>query len=223
MTLSRDPHGQPSNVLLNCAGRTERDLAELLGIAKGMLSDGVVNDEEARYLRAWGTNHPEALERWPINLIFSRLHQHFTDGRIDEAERLELHELLGSLIGGTASLLLGYEGATTLPLDDPRPLVSWGPEVVYVFTGRFAYGTRKDCEHEATERGSTCAPTVTRRTSFLVIGTFGSRDWQHTSFGAKIRRAVKLRDSGVALRIIGEDHWANALSLTPLESEKPPF
>jgi hypothetical protein len=219
MTPSRDAYGQPDTVELARAARTERDLAELLGIAKGMLSDGVVNDDEAHYMRDWGTTHPEALDRWPINLIFSRVHQHFEDGRIDDTERLELLELLQGLVRGTASVLLGSEGATTLPLDDPRPLVCWGPDVLYVFTGRFAYGTLKDCEHEAAERGSPSARTVSRRTSFLVIGTFGSRDWQHTAFGAKIRRAVKLRDSGAAIRIIGEDHWAQAVRTI----EEPPF
>lgn len=212
-----DPHGQPYNALFNRARRTERDLSEMLGLAKGMLSDGVVVEAEARYLHEWGVNHPDALDRWPNSLIFARLQQAFADGTIDDDERLALHDLLASLVGGTASLLLGYEGATTLPLDSPAPLVCWGPDDVYVFTGRFAYGTRADCEREATSRGSTCEKNVTRRTSFLVIGTFGSEDWKHSSFGAKIQKAIKLRESGFAIRIIGEDHWAKAL--TPPEHQ----
>jgi len=95
-------------------------------------------------------------------------------------------------MGGTASLVLGYEGASTLPLDTPPPLICWGPDEVYVFTGRFAYDTRKDCEREVTERGGTCEPNITRRTSFLVIGTFGSRDWVQSSYGRKIQRAAEL-------------------------------
>ncbi len=149
------------------------------------------------------------------------LQQYFADGRIDDQERAELHDLLARLVGGTIAITLGYEAATTLPLDTPAPLICWGPDDVYVFTGRFAYGTRAHCEQEATERGSTCDVNVTRRTSFLVIGTFGSRDWQHSSFGSKIRHAVKLRESGFALRIVGEDHWANALA--PLTVEESPF
>jgi hypothetical protein len=178
-----------------------------------MLSDGVVSDEEASYLHSWGRNHPDALEQWPLNLIFSRLNQHFSDGRIDDDERAELQELLSSLVGGTSAILLGYEGATTLPLDQPPPLMCYGADEVYVFTGRFAYGTRRDCEREVRERGSSCDDNVTRITSFLVVGTFGSRDWAHTSYGRKIQRAVDLRSSGFAIRIVGEDHWATALSL----------
>lgn len=207
-----DPHGQPYNVAFNRARRTERDLSEMLGLAKGMLADGVVNTDEARYLHAWGANHPDALEQWPVNLIFTRLHQFFADGHIDEPERLALHELLASLVGGTASLLLGYEGATTLPLDDPAPTIAW-PGEVYVFTGRFAYGTRADCQREVSQRGGLCEANVTKRTSFLVVGTFGSEDWKHSSFGNKIRRAVELRAAGgCRIRIVGEDHWANALT-----------
>lgn len=207
-----DPHGQPYELSFNRARRTERDLSEMLGLAKGMLADGVVNDAEAEFLQRWGANHPDAVEKWPLNLIFSRLHQYFADGLIDDVEREHLKELLAALVGGTASLLLGYEGATELPLDSPPPLICWGPDDVYVFTGRFAYGTRADCEREMTERRSTCESNVTRRTSFLVIGTFGNRDWRHSSFGAKILRAVELRESGFPIRIVGEDHWANALS-----------
>jgi hypothetical protein len=208
----RDPHGQPYNVLFNRAGRTERDLSEMLGLAKGMLADGVFNEDEAGYLHDWARNHPDALERWPVNVIFGRLQHAFADGTIDAAERRGLHDLLAELVGGTAAVLLGYEGATTLPLDSPAPEVRWGPDCVYVFTGRFAYGTRADCEREVTTRGSACEKNITRRTSFLVIGTFGSEDWKHSSFGLKIQKAVKLRESGGAIRIIGEDHWANALS-----------
>lgn len=207
-----DPHGQPYNVQFNRARRTERDLSEMLGLAKGMLADGTVNADEASYLREWGERHPEALGRWPLSLIFTRLQQFFADGRIDDSERADLQNLLAHLIGGTASIILGYEAATTLPLDDPPPLICWGPDDVYVFTGRFAYGTRKDCEREATSRRSTVERNVTRRTSFLVVGTFGSEDWAHSSYGRKIQHAVRLRENGFAIRIVGEDHWASSLS-----------
>jgi len=206
-----DPHGQPFNVVFNARRRTERDLSEMLGLAKGMLADGVINTEEARYLHDWGANHPDALVQWPLSLIFSRLQQFVADGRIDDDERLELKEILASLVGGTASLMLGYEAATTLPLDNPPPLVLFDQEV-YVFTGRFAYGPRRTCEMEAITRGAAVAEDVTQNTTFLVIGSFGNQDWAQSNYGRKIQKAVKLRDSGFALRIVGEDHWMNAVA-----------
>lgn len=186
----------------------------MIGIAKGMLADGVINEEEATYLRAWAGSHPDALQHWPVNVIFARLQQYFVDGPIDAVGRRALQSLLADLVGGTASILLGYDGATTLPLDDPAPTIGWGPNNVFVFTGRFAYGTRPDCAHEATARGSACESNVTQRTTFLVIGTFGSEDWKHSAYGLKVQKAVKLRAEGFPIRIVGEDHWANALALT---------
>lgn len=217
-----DPHGQPYNVLFNRAGRTERDLSELLGLAKGMLSDGVITADEATYLQSWCHNHADAVDHWPANQIGARLLRAFADGQIDDAERADLRDLLAALVGGTASMVLGYEAASTLPLDDPAPVCCW-PAQVYVFTGRFAYGTRATCEREVISRGGTCEKTITRRTTFVVVGTFGSRDWKHSNYGGKIQKAVTLRDKGGALRIIGEDHWARALALTPEEEEEPPF
>jgi hypothetical protein len=48
-------------------------------------------------------------------------------------------------------------------------------------------------------------------TNYVVIGTFGSRDWVHTSFGRKIEKAVDYRTKGYPLAIITEDHWAAQL------------
>src|SRR5688572_26052707 len=209
-----DEHGQPPSAL-NWRLRAERDVSELLGMAKGMLADGIVNDQEAQFLLRWAREHEEASTKWPVSLILSRLSHMFTDGRIDDEERAELRELLSSLVGGTESILLGFDASTKLPLDEPPPLVCWHEEV-YVFTGRFAFGTRRHCEAEVVARRGRCDENVTRQTTFLVLGTFGSTDWRHTSYGRKIERAVELRGSGFPIRIVGEDHWTKAIA--PLES-----
>jgi hypothetical protein len=185
----------------------------MLGIAKGLLADGIVVEEEGRVLHEWGANHPDALSVWPANLIFSRVQQFFADGRIDAADREELKGILTALVGGTLTIQLGHEGASTLPLDSPPPAICWH-DAVFVFTGKFAYGTRAHCEREVLQRGGIVEPRINCRTSFLVIGTFSSEDWKHTSYGRKIEQAVALRDSGLPLRIVGEDHWANSMSPT---------
>jgi hypothetical protein len=113
-------------------------------------------------------------------------------------------------VGGEITVVLGYDGATALPLDTLAPLVSWAQEV-YAFTGRFAYGARSVLVQEVMDRGGWVEDDVSQRTTFLVIGSFGSRDWRQTAYGRKIQQAVKLRDTGFALRIVGEDHWAKAL------------
>jgi NAD-dependent DNA ligase len=187
-------------------------LCELLGLARGLLADGVVTDTEAMLLRDWVARHQDALEHWAVKTVHHRLTTHFEDGVIDDAERADLKQLLDQLVGGELSAVCNTDGATTLPLNQPPPIIVWSG-MTYVFTGKFAWGTRQDCEREVERRGGACDKNITKRTSFLVIGTFGSTDWVHTAFGRKIEKAVSYRDAGVLLRIVGEDHWASALEI----------
>jgi hypothetical protein len=71
MTL--DPHGQPYNIRFNRARRAERDLSEFLGLAKGLLGDGVISREEAALVSNWVVSHAAAAEQWPINHLVRRL------------------------------------------------------------------------------------------------------------------------------------------------------
>ena len=86
----------------------------------------------------------------------------------------------------------------------------WGGRI-FVFTGQMAFGPRQDCQRHVELFGGLCEASVTRRTNYLVIGTFASRDWAHTSFGRKIEKAVGLRDRGQPLAIVAEHHWAAQL------------
>jgi NAD-dependent DNA ligase len=208
--MGLDAHGQPFNVRFNRARRAERDLSEMLGLAKGLLADGIVTDDEAALLANWAAKHPDATEQWPVSILKARLDRVFEDGKVDEDERRDLSELLASIVGGTAGIMVGEDAATVLPLDDPTPDLTWTGSV-FVFTGKFAFGPRADCERQVIKLGAACERTITHRTRYLVIGTFGSRDWVHTSFGRKIEKAVQYRDDGHSLAIIAEDHWASSL------------
>ncbi|MGE0705496.1 MAG: DUF4236 domain-containing protein [Vicinamibacterales bacterium] len=215
-----DAHGQPLNRGYNVARRRARDVSEMLGLVKGMLADGAVTVEEVRFIREWFLNHPDALVTWPHRVIHERLEHIFSDGQVDDTERADLAALLSSLVGGSESILLGYDGASQLPLDVPPPMLTWHDQV-YVFTGRFAYGTRKQCEREVTQRKGTVDDNVTKKTTVLVIGTFGNEDWIHSSYGRKIQKAVELRDAGAPIHIVGEDHWVNELEPSATTSVIP--
>jgi NAD-dependent DNA ligase len=208
--MGLDPHGQPFNIRFNRARRAERDLCEILGMAKGMLGDGVVNESEALQLREWLKGHPDALEQWPVNRIVDRVERVFADGRVDDGEREDLRELLEALVGGRAGMVCGEDASTELPLDQPPPQLWWRGSI-FVFTGKFAFGTRADCERQIVTLGGLPERTITRRTRYLIIGTFGSRDWVHTSFGRKIEKAVEYRENGLPLAIVAEEYWAASL------------
>src|SRR5690349_5267316 len=142
---SSDPHGQPFNLRFNRARRAERDLSEMLGLVKGVLCDGVVTDAEALLLRSWTSQHPDATEQWPVNVLKARLDAIFADKKVDDVERQDLKDLLDSIVGGTAGIIAGKDAATELPVDRPPPDFVW-MDSVFVFTGKFAFGPRNACE-----------------------------------------------------------------------------
>jgi hypothetical protein len=129
MTSNLDPHGQPFNLHFNRARRAERDLSEMLGLAKGLLADGVVSETEAQLLRDWASGHSDAVEQWPVSVLKERLDRIFSDGCVSEVERKDLSALLSAIVGGTAGVVCGEDAATELPVDRPPPELVWRDSV----------------------------------------------------------------------------------------------
>jgi hypothetical protein len=197
---------------LNATRRAERDVSEVIGLLKGFLIDDVITDQEVQFLSNWGDTHADALGRWPLSVLFERIRAATADDVISGEERAQLRAVFLSIVGGTVTVHLGGQGASDLPLDVPPPPIAW-PDSVFVFTGQFAYGTRAGCSAEVRSRGGRVELNVTKRTSYLVVGSFGRRDWVQSSYGRKIERAIELRQDGSRIHIVGEDHWANSLTL----------
>ena len=209
--MKLDDHGQPYEDRFNRARRAERQISELLGICKGFLADGELSNAEIAMLDRWTERHPDGGGDWIVKQVSRRVRAALEDGFVSDEERAELTELLHSFVGGTAELILGEDPRSTgLPLDHPPPILQWESSV-YVFTGKFAFGTRKDCERVSQSLGALIESSVTQRTNYLVIGTFGSRDWVHTNYGRKIQKAANYREKGIPLAIVCEDYWRKDL------------
>lgn len=205
-----DDHGQPRNRRFGAARRADSEVQELLGLAKGIIADGVVTDEEANALRKWMRANAYAADVWPLTVLSDRLGRIFADGRVDDEERAELFELLCAATGEKPSASTEMNRATRLPLNEPQPELRFTGSF-YVFTGKFAYGTRAACQQVVQARGGECERDVTQRTNVLVIGILGSEQWMHSTHGRKIEKAVHYRANGLPLAIVSEEHWASQL------------
>ena len=171
-----------------------------------MFLDGVVTDEEAAGLYRWVKAHPDVVDGWPGNVLYRRLADIFDDGVVTDSERLDLAETLEGIAGGEIGYL-GEETPAVIPLNEPPPSLRLD-RGLFVFSGRFAFGPRKECQRATVDLGGLTAPRITMKTDYLVIGTFVSRDWIHSSFGRKIEKAVQYRKKRGRPAIISEDHWA---------------
>ena len=188
--------------------RIERAFAEMMGVARGIIADGVVSSDEATRLARWTRENPEIATRWPANMLARRLESIVRDGRVDARERSHLEAVLGQLAENPG--WMGFSLATDLPVDRPEPAVVFESKT-FVFAGEMAYGPRRACEREVVELGGTCDPTVTRRTDYLVLGGLSASEWAQEGFGTQVNEVVQLRARGAHIAIISEEHWANAL------------
>lgn len=186
-----DDNGQPVNPMLAWSRVADRQVDEIIGLCKGVLADGHVNQNEAGFLLNWLETNQHAADKWPAKVIYPRIRAMLADGVLDDDEEQELITLLMGVTGSPKINVTGTGASTTLPFDDPAP--------------------RREVEEAILGRGGKCKKTPCKNTAFLVVGEVGSRDWIHSTFGRKIEKAVELRDGGAGIAIIPEERFFDYL------------
>jgi NAD-dependent DNA ligase len=188
----------------------DRLVDELIGICRGVIADGIVDEQEAIFIGQWIEAHRDIADRWPVNILYARLTEMLKDGVLSANEQMDLLETLREITGETG-VFVEADRSTTLPLDRPEPAVTFEGKT-FCLTGRFAFGSNLECEETIVELGGIVDSTLGKDTDYLVIGELCSPDWAHTTFGRMIERAVNLREQGQAIAIVSEEHWVNSLT-----------
>ena len=98
------------------------------------------------------------------------------------------------------------------PYDDPEPEVVIKGKT-FLFTGQFAFGSRKECQKAVALRGgiATDQKQPSLMVDYLVIGSEGSKAWSKGTYGNKIEAAILARRQHGKPSIISEQHWVAAL------------
>ena len=189
----------------------DRLIDELIGICRGVIADGIIDESEAIFLGQWIENHREVADRWPANIVYARVTEMLRDGVLDRSEQAELLTTLRELTGDV-SPLQEPNRSTALPLTKPEPEVEFKGRN-FCLTGKFVFGSLVDCENTIAEIGGSVSSQPTQETDYLVIGELCSPDWIHTTFGRSIERAVALESQGTPIKIISERQWVAAMAL----------
>ncbi|EKS38747.1 BRCT domain-containing protein [Afipia clevelandensis] len=188
---------------------TSRQVDELIGLARGLIADGVINHSEVEFLQNWLAANTVVSSQPVIRLLYKRVSSILADGVVDEDEKRDLLDTLNEI--SDRDIGLGEPlRATTLPLCSPAPtpLVFAGQH--YCFTGTFNFGQRKECEAVVVGKGGS-AGSLTKKTNVLVIGIYATESWKHSAFGNKITRAAEMRSEGHPISIVSETHWVRFL------------
>lgn len=206
----KDRDGQP-HPTFNSRNRALREVDELIGLCKGIVADGSVNETEAEFLKRWLDSNRNARDIWPCNVLYPRIQAMLLDGTLEDHEERELLGLILGVSGGNSTALEAHSLASDLPLDNPLPAIAFDGQT-FCFTGKFLCGSRSHCEEMVKCRGGAISDAIARDLSYLVVGVVGSRDWLHSTFGRKIEKAVELRSRGLPLKIVPEEHFVRAIA-----------
>ena len=186
----------------------DRQIDTLIGISKGLVADGKVDQSESEFLLSWLIQSRQTTDNPVIINLLNKVDVMLEDGVLDAEESKELFELLHK-ITGEPSAVGELAKTTSLPINNPLPSISF-EGMSFIFTGTCAFGTRKQCQSATESLGGINAKSVTKKLDYLVLGTYVTDSWAHESYGRKIEKAMQYRDQGVPLIIVTEEHWANA-------------
>ena len=191
--------GMPTNKL------DDYQVSALLGLCRGLIADGKINQSEADTLHTWLMAHEETIENSVMTAFKKKLGNFTHEETKNSSKNIELLQLLDGLVGGRTEVGECLR-TTTLWLDDPPPEILF-EDRKFCLTGKFSYGRRGQCEDEIRTRRGMCQQSPTKTTDYLIIGSYAEGTWIQSAYGRKIEKAVALRASGLPIRIISETHW----------------
>ena len=187
----------------------KQSLGELLGIARGLLADSVLCNDEIHFLRDWLDQRGELISSFPGNVIHDRIEKVLEDGVVTEEERSHLVDTLNMLIEDRLEYLAEQVDLTELWFDQVESIGF--DQTRFCLTGDFVYGPYQVCKSAIEQRGGVVELNVKPDTQYLVVGGLGVEEWRTGGLGVEIERAMRLRSSGQALKIISEDSLAGYL------------
>jgi len=188
---------------------TRQSLGELLGLARGLLADRQLTDDEIHFLNDWLEERYWIASAFPGNVIHERIRDVLEDGVITEEERSHLVDTLNMLIEDRLEDLAEQVDLTELWFDEVA-LIEFS-KTRFCLTGNFVYGPKSVCQTAIEKRGGVVTPSVNRKAQFLVVGGLGVDEWREGGLGAEIETAMRLRAQGKPVKIIPEDCWVAQL------------
>lgn len=189
----------------------EPRINEFFGILKGICSDKKLDLREINRIEGWIDQNADLAGRFPVEPVYDRIQAAKSDGKIDQFETDDLHSLLVDLTGG-GDQRSDIHGSVASFFSDAIDGFEHKNQKL-CFTGKFLFGTRKQCEEKAQILGATTTSNISKQVDVIVIGTITSRDWMFDTYGRKIETAINLRNSHGFPKILSEEQWISTIKL----------
>ena len=193
------------NMSSNPSDTLKQSLGELLGLARGLLADEKLTNDEIEFLNQWLEERHTMTASFPGNVIHARIKEVLEDGVVTEEERSHLVDTLNMLIEDRLEDLAEQVDLTELWFDEVG-LIDFH-DARFCLTGNFVYGPQDVCKTAIEKRGGIVSPSVDDEPSFLVVGALGVDEWRTGGLGAEIEHAMRQRARGKPVKIIPEGSW----------------
>jgi NAD-dependent DNA ligase len=194
------------------------DMQRLHGLMAGIVSDNAISEDELRGLSAWLAEHEHLRTCWPYDEVDSLITGILRDGRIDDSERIQLHNFFGEFVALADNRTLVspqlIQGGSFLGLCAVCPEMSFEGRR-FVFTGASSKYSRTQFRSAVERLGGRVSESVSNKTDYLVIGADGNPCWAFACYGRKVEMAVTLRKQGARLLLVHENDFHDALSDYP--------
>lgn len=190
--------------------QVERACSQLLGLISGVTADGQLHDLEIQFLRTWLAENRQAGEHWLGGRIADQIDEILADDQISDDERHALMQALQD-VAGVQFIETGCVTPDPISFPTDECTVQLSGATVCL-TGKFHYGSRAECEQVSITAGAVCHDSVTKKLTYLVIGSAGvTTSWKQATYGNKIDAAMKLKEKGHRLYIVAEEVWRTGL------------
>ncbi|RMG22716.1 MAG: hypothetical protein D6732_25455 [Methanobacteriota archaeon] len=184
------------------------DIQTLQGVCHGIISDGMVSEEEILGMKEWLYAHAHLKGKFPYDEIFQAISCVLEDGKIEENERLFLLKLFNDFSDlKNPEILRKIEGktshlVTSLYSTDSRDIIIKGN--TFCLSGNFQNASKKVIADKIESLGGFVKSSVSKKTNYLVVGEQGNPCWSYACYGRKVEKAMELNKQGAEIKIIPE-------------------
>jgi hypothetical protein len=185
------------------------DMQRLHGILAGILSDGLIIEEELRTLDTWVEERTYLKRCWPYDELDSIISHVMRDGRIDAQEHEALIQFFGEFISAGERKSVGVleRDVTVSGVCSMSPALEFEKRC-FCFTGTSTRCSRVELASVVVKLGGDFHKNVRNDTDFLIVGADGNPCWAYACYGRKVEDAVQRRRDGQRIAIVHEyDFW----------------
>ena len=184
------------------------DLQVLQGIFHGILSDGIVKDEEIYSLNNWLKENEHLSTFYPYDEIQSIIISIISDKKIIEEERNILMTFLKNFVElGNKETDKSIKNITQdiniNGICSIDPIITFENKV-FCITGILSRETKTELHKTLIELGAKITDGLTRKTDYLIVADNNNPAWAYSCYGRKVEKAVNLRKEGNQIILIHE-------------------